>query len=210
MSSKLTDLLTAIILSLTVATTPSAEAQPDAAATAPLLVSVKVKKLRLVKWVFGPGHKGDVGLDGVVEVQVHNRTESPATVENLDTHGLVFTNVDSADAHLVLHPCQCARDMEQPIPTVTIAPGESHSFVLDSWGCKSMWVPPPAGKYDLVYRVRLSGPFEAQPTREHRREIVGRCKAMLSSPQFWNPKTTFTSKAIKVTLRTPKRKRAPR
>ncbi len=151
-------------------------------AVAEVGVQLRTQKLRLARG----------GLRGTVWVTLTNAGEVAVVLEDPEVHGLVFEHVETGALHVLVHPCQCVRDVRSPegIRTIELEPGGSHEIVLEEFGCAgSMWAPPPRGTYRVTYRLHRAdgerafgnlGAPEGSPP-----EQSDWCRTMLQDPARW-------------------------
>ena len=188
------------------------------AQSAPVQVLLVEKApLRLVEYDYGGGAR-EVGLDGVLEVTIHNAGTGPVTVRDLDVHSLLFVNAKTGERFLLLHSCDCffvTGDAKPPQSflerqTHRLGPGVSQHFTIEEFGCGGgMWKPPPPGEYLVYYRVLpVSSEKVAPPQGEPPRPasaVIEECKKRLLSDEFWEGAST--SPSLRVPLRKPVRKK---
>lgn len=198
--------------------TPAAP-PPVAPRAAPAEVTLVVKKpLRLVEYVYGGKRSGQVGLEGVLVIELFNPGTEPSPLTPLDVQGLVFKDRKTGAEHRILHPCDCALltgfggDADDSVPTPArfeaLAPGEHFVVGIDAFDCAGgLFRAPPPGDYDVTYRVARGKPGQlpagsrpADPTA-----MMEACRTLLSSPAFWNDGPV--SRPVRVKLGRPVRKR---
>jgi len=126
---------------------PTAHADPDAD---PVQVELEVeKKLK----------RTPRGLRGSVRMTFRNRGDQSVELVYPEIHGLVFRDSTSGELHVLVHPCQCVRDVRHPerAERITLEPGSEVERTLDEFGCSgSAWHPPPRGSYELTYRIHAA------------------------------------------------------
>jgi len=193
-------LITLLALSLVLA--------PPPVAPSPTGLTVKLvqkKRVRLVEWYHSRREPGEVLLDGVYEITVTNTSDTERSFRDLEVHGLRFQDVKTGARHVMVHPCQCARDAKGKRPkAVTLAPGAKHTILLDQFGCKSSWNPPPPGRYDVTYRVAPPAARRGPPPTIP--EAMKACREHLPTDEFWKGATS--SNSLKLRLKRPVRRRA--
>ncbi len=139
-------------------------------------------------------------LEGTLWATVTNTTDRTLKVRDAGEHGAVFVDAQG-QAHVVVHPCKCVRDVLEPASAVyELRPGEARRIVVDDWSCGgSSWRPPPAGRYRLEYRVLLAGERPAPPPdAKDASALEARCRRELVEAATWAG--AFVSAPVEVTL----------
>jgi hypothetical protein len=145
-------------------------------------VSLELRKLR----------RGRGGIVGKAAVLIHNGTEQPVALEDPEVHGLVFENIETGELHVLLHPCQCVRDVRNPeeVARIGLEPGQRHEIVLEEFGCAgSMWKAPPRGRYWVTYRLHTADAAHSfaqlQAPDGSPNEQSDWCRMVLQDPMHW-------------------------
>jgi len=173
--------------------------------------------LRLVEYDYGGGAR-EIGLDGVLEVTIHNAGTEPVIVRDLHVHSLLFVNAKTGERFLLLHSCECffVTGDERPPKSLLeqqthrLGPGVSQHFTLEEFGCGGgMWKPPPPGEYLVYYRVLPVSSEKGAPSQGESTHpasaVIEECKKRLLSDKFWEGAST--SPPLSVLLKEPVRKK---
>jgi len=188
------------------------------AQTATVQVTLRERTpLRLVEYDYGGGSR-EVGLDGVLEVELKNTGGEPISVRDLDVHSLLFMSEKTGERFILLHSCDCFFVTGDEAPpqgflkrrTHVLGPGASERLTLEEFGCGGgMWTPPPPGAYLVYYRVLPAQQAEAPPAQSASRRpvsaVIQACKELLLSDAYWEEAST--SQPLRVALKKPVRKR---
>ena len=152
-------------------------------------LSVK-KKLRLVQYIV-EGEVIDEGLQGMLVAEVSNPTDQGVLIQNLENHGLIFTNKETGERHVVIHTCKCMMQHTDTRQRMIVPPGKTQITLMDGWGCGGgEWTPPPKGQYHVRYHL-----VPASPPYVKGRE---QCRSQLLGDTFW--KRDVVSPALDITL----------
>lgn len=154
--------------------------------------------------------QGYYWLQGVIEVELQNMSGEEVVLEDFEVHNLVFVDVKSGLSFILFHSCACAAQCDARSEAATwsrkalrLRPGERKVLTFEDFGCSgSMYVPPPAGEYDLYYRIRpyvdkLEGLKCEKP--DSIKDVLDSCRSLLDSIEFW--RGAWTGIPVRVKLK---------
>jgi len=180
---------------------------PPASESNAVSVSIEVEQqIRLVRYHY-PGHSEydlSPALDGSFSVCIVNNSQQSIECWEPLTHGLIFVNVKTGKKYVIIHPCQCVKDVREP-DSFTLEPGATFRFNLSEWECNSIWAPPPPGEYMVHYRILPMRLFRHNVNKElgasSPEDIIRQFRILFTDDLFWEG--GFSSKSIRIKLREP-------
>ena len=138
---------------------------------------------------------GKRGYRGRIKVTITNRSSRAITAHHGEENYLVFEG-DDGKLDVICHSCACLQNSpESRAPAgpfaVTLPPGGKKELAFEDWGCSgSAWRGPPAGTYQVTYRVFLD-------RQRHPSEPRACCEA-LRRAAFWT--TAISSPPVKLSI----------
>ena len=194
----------ALIISLLAQAAPAADQ-----ARVRLEISTKLQLVDYSRLMDDPGAGNAVGLTGKLKITIENKSQKDLRLWQPGPHGLVFESLSDKKKHVVVHPCQCLRDVRRP-DSLAVPAGKTKSFDHQEWECDSIWTAPPPGKYRLRYKLL---PLEVMRERyskmdQPKQSRVPDCAQAFEGSDFWQG--ALVSEAIQITLKKPRRAKAVR
>ena len=205
--SKTYCIISFLLLLIFVSLQNQALSRPPASEPNAVSVSIKIEQpIRLVRYCYtgDPEYDSSPALDGSFSVCIVNNSKQSIEFWEPLTHGLIFVNVKTGGKYVIIHSCQCVKDVREP-DSFTVESGATYRFNLFEWRCDSIWEPPPPGEYMVTYRILPIKLFRHIVNKEvstsSSQGLMRQFRILFTEDRFWEG--GFSSKSIRIKLREP-------